>query len=91
MERDEIEDSIIIMEKVLKALKEQREQLQHYSEDIAESMILLKSNYGKQLLATLTQDNYCEMIELEVEISEMEKKIKDVKRIRREMTDGAKI
>ena len=91
MERDEIEDSIIIMEKVLEALKEQREQLQHYSEDIAESMILLKSNYGKQLLATLTQDNYCEMIELEVEIAEMEKKIQDVRRIRRGMIDGTKI
>lgn len=78
-EKDQLEDTIIIMDTALKAAKEQKVGLEKFCAKIAGVMEKLKTDSAKQELAEITQVNFKKMIELEIRIAEMETSLKAMK------------
>ena len=80
--KDKIDDTILILSSALKSAKKQKASLEKYCAEIAGTMDQLKTNSARRDLAKITQMNYKKMIELEINIAEMEKNIKDLKLMR---------
>lgn len=64
-----------ILKKAIEAAKEQRKAATKYCEDIASVMGELETEEGRQMLAEITQENYKQMIELDIKISLLEKEL----------------
>lgn len=82
MENNEIEvlkDSIILCESALEVMKKKKKILDDYNTEIAKIMDRLKTDEIKQALAAMTQDNYKNQIEIEINIAEAEEEYKKMK------------
>lgn len=82
MEKNEIEvlkDSLILGESLIEVAKKKKEVLDDYNTEIAGIMEKLKTDEIRQVLAVITQENYKNQIELEINLAEMEAQYKKVK------------
>lgn len=82
MENNEIEvlkDSIILCESALEVMKKKKKILDDYNTEIAGIMEKLKTDEIRQALAVITQDNYKNQIEIEINIAEVEEEYKKMK------------
>lgn len=76
MENNEIEvlkDSIILGESLIEVAKKKKEVLDDYNTKIAGIMEKLKTDEIRQELAVITQENYKNQIELEINLAQLEK------------------
>lgn len=76
MENNEIEvlkDSIILCESALEVMKKKKKILDDYNTEIAGIMEKLKTDEIRQALAVITQENYKNQIELEINLAQLEK------------------
>lgn len=74
----EIRDMIKILKSLIKNAKEQRESANRYCEQVASIMENLESTIGRKMLAEITQENYKQLIELDIKISLLEKELNDL-------------
>ena len=72
-------DLIRIYEILLERSKNTLEEHKKSSEKIADLMPKLKTKEGRQVLAEITQSNYATMIDLEIDIAQDEKFLKELK------------
>lgn len=72
-------DSIKIIERHIEYSKEQREAAVKYCEQVASIMEELESEEGKKLLAEITQENYKQILELDIRIELLEKELEIAK------------
>ena len=82
MENNEMEalkDSIILCESALEVMKKKKKVLEDYNLEIAKIMDRLKTDEIRQALAVITQDNYKNQIEIEINIAEMEEEHEKMK------------
>ena len=82
MENNEIEvlkDSLILGESLIEVVKKKKEVLDDYNTKIAGIMEKLKTDEIRQQLAVLTQENYKNQIELEINLAQLEKEHKIMK------------
>lgn len=82
MENNEIEvlkDSLILGESLIEVAKKKKEVLDDYNTKIAGIMEKLKTDEIRQQLAVLTQENYKNQIELEINLAQLEKEHKIMK------------
>lgn len=68
-------DVIKILKSCIKNAEELRERANKYCEQMASIMDDLESATGRKMLAEITQENYKQMIELDIKISLMEKEL----------------
>ena len=80
MNREEIEDILVLCEASKETVVKYKKELENFCEEIADIMPKLKTDKGKQELANLTQGNFAKMIELEVNIGELDSQINFLKR-----------
>lgn len=76
MENNEIEvlkDSLILGESLIEVAKKKKEVLDDYNTKIAGIMEKLKTDEIRQELAVITQENYKNQIELEINLAQLEK------------------
>lgn len=76
MESNEIEvlkDSLILGESLIEVAKKKKEVLDDYNTKIAGIMEKLKTDEIRQQLAVITQENYKNQIELEINLAQLEK------------------
>lgn len=82
MENNEIEvlkDSLILGESLIEVAKKKKEVLDDYNTKIAGIMEKLKTDEIRQQLAVITQENYKNQIELEINLAQLEKEHKIMK------------
>lgn len=82
MENNEIEvlkDSLILGESLIEVAKKKKEVLDDYNTKIAGIMEKLKTDEVRQALAVITQENYKNQIELEINLAQLEKEHKIMK------------
>ena len=82
MENNEIEvlkDSLILGESLIEVAKKKKKVLDDYNTKIAGIMEKLKTDEVRQALAVITQDNYKNQIELEINLAQLEKEHKIMK------------
>ena len=91
MENNEIEvlkDSLILGESLIEVAKKKKKVLDDYNTKIAGIMEKLKTDEIRQALAVITQDNYKNQIEIEINIAEMEEEYKKMKVMLGNMENG---
>lgn len=76
MGKEELQDCILITEKILKLVKKQRDYAQQFCEEIASIMGEIKTDSAKKELSELTQQNYTKLIEMDIKIGLLEKTLK---------------
>lgn len=74
-----LKDSIILCESTIDIMKKKKKVLEDYNLEIAKIMDRLKTDEIKQVLAAMTQDNYKNQIEIEINIAEAEEEYKKMK------------
>lgn len=74
-----LKDSIILCESTIDIMKKKKKVLDDYNTEIAGIMEKLKTDEIRQVLAVITQENYKNQIELEINLAEMEAQYKKVK------------
>lgn len=74
-----LKDSIILCESTIDIMKKKKKVLEDYNLEIAKIMDKLKTDEIKQVLAAITQDNYKNQIEIEINIAEAEEEYKKMK------------
>ena len=82
MENNEIEvlkDSLILGESLIEVAKKKKKVLDDYNTKIAGIMEKLKTDEVRQALAVITQENYKNQIELEINLAQLEKEHKIMK------------
>lgn len=82
MENNEIEvlkDSLILGESLIEVAKKKKKVLDDYNTKIAGIMEKLKTDEIRQQLAVITQENYKNQIELEINLAQLEKEHKIMK------------
>ena len=82
MENNEIEvlkDSLILGESLIEVAKKKKKVLDDYNTKIAGIMEKLKTDEVRQQLAVITQENYKNQIELEINLAQLEKEHKIMK------------
>lgn len=82
MENNEIEvlkDSLILGESLIEVAKKKKKVLDDYNTKIAGIMEKLKTDEVRQALAAITQENYKNQIELEINLAQLEKEHKIMK------------
>ena len=70
------EDRYLIAKTSHKLVKQQKEELEKFCEQVAGIMPELKTDTGRQELAELTQGNFKAMIELDIQLAQLEKVLK---------------
>ena len=73
-----LKDSIILCDSTIDIMKKKKV-LEDYNLEIAKIMDRLKTDEIKQVLAAITQDNYKNQIEIEINIAEAEEEYKKMK------------
>ncbi len=76
MGKEELQDCILITEKSLKLIKKQRDYVQQFCEEIASIMGEIKTDSAKKELSELTQKNYAGLVEIDIRIGLLEKRLK---------------
>lgn len=71
-----LKDSIILCESTIDIMKKKKKVLEDYNLEVAKIMDKLKTDEIKQVLAAITQDNYKNQIEIEINIAEAEEEYK---------------
>lgn len=74
-----LKDSIILCDSTIDIMKKKKKVLEDYNLEIAKIMDRLKTDETKQALAAMTQDNYKNQIEIEINIAEAEVEYKKMK------------
>ena len=74
-----LKDSIILCESTIDIMKKKKKVLDDYNLEVAKIMDRLKTDETKQVLAAITQDNYKNQIEIEINIAEAEEEYKKMK------------
>lgn len=74
-----LKDSIILCESTIDIMKKKKKVLEDYNLEVAKIMDRLKTDEVKQVLAVMTQDNYKNQIEIEINIAEAEEEYKKMK------------
>ena len=69
-------DVIKILKSCIKNAKELREGVNKYCEQMASIMDDLESEAGRKMLSEIMQESYKQMIEIDIRISLLEKKLK---------------
>ena len=83
-----LKDSIILCESMIDIMKKKKKVLEDYNLEIAKIMDRLKTDEIKQALAAMTQDNYKNQIEIEINIAEAEEEYKKMKLMLGNMENG---
>lgn len=68
-----LKDSIILCDSTIDIMKKKKEVLDDYNTKIAGIMEKLKTDEVRQELAVITQENYKNQIELEINLAQLEK------------------
>ncbi len=76
MGKEELQDWILITKRQLKLVKKQRDYVQQFCEEFASIMGEIKTDSVKKELSKLTQENYTELVEMDIRIGLLEKTLK---------------
>ncbi len=80
MGKEELQDWILITEKNLELEKKQRDYAQEYCEEFASIMGEIKTDSAKKELSELTQQNYTELVKMDIRMGLLEKALKMLKK-----------